>query len=374
MSNKTTTKRPPVSKPPFTLADIKRAVPPHCFKRSLVKSFAYLAYDLTVITILYHIANTYFHLLPKPLSYVAWPVYWAAQCCFFVALWMVGHDCGHHSFSDYQWVDDTVGFVVHSFLLAPYFSWKHSHRRHHANSGSLERDESFVPKTKDNITWHFKYLDHLPGRIFYVVFTLTLGWPLYLMFNITGRPYKDGFASHFYPMSPIYEDHERFGIFLSDVGMLAMWFTLYKLSVAYGVGWVLCVYFIPLVLQNALFVTITYLHHTHLNLPHYDSSGWDWMRGSLTTVDRDYGFLNKVLHNVTDTHVAHHLFTHMPHYHQSEATKAFIPVLGEYYQVDPTPFYKALWREMKHCVYIEQDEDADSDNNKKGVYWYKTKL
>nr|AFN53647.1 omega-6 desaturase [Linum usitatissimum] len=373
MNNRTTTKLLPLSKPPFTLADIKRAVPPHCFKRSLVKSFAYLAYDITVITILYHIANTYFYLLPKPLSYVAWPVYWAAQSCFFVAVWMVGHDCGHHSFSDYQWVDDTVGFVVHSFLLTPYFSWKHTHRSHHANNGSLERDESFVPKTKDEVRWHFKYLDHLPGRIFYVFFTLTLGWPLYLMFNITGRPYKDGFASHFYPMSPMYEDHERFGVVLSDMGMLAMWFTLYKLSVAFGVTWVLCVYFIPLVLQNALFVTITYLHHTHPNVPRYDSSGWGWMRGSLVTVDRDYGFLNKVFHNVTDTHVAHHLFTHMPHYHQLEATKAFIPILGEYYQADPTPFYKALWREMKHCVYVEQDKDANVDQNKRGVYWYKTK-
>ena len=38
--------------------------------------------------------------------------------------------------------------------------------------------------------------------------------------------------------------------------------------------------------------------------------------------------LNKVFHHITDTHVAHHLFSTMPHYHAMEATKAIKPVLG----------------------------------------------
>ncbi|CAN0927658.1 Delta(12)-fatty-acid desaturase FAD2 [Linum grandiflorum] len=371
MVSNTTVNRSPSSKPPFTLSDVKKAIPPHCFQRSLLRSFSYLAYDLTVITLLYHIATSYFHLLPKPLSYLAWAAYWAAQGAHFIAVWVIAHECGHHAFSDYQLLDDVVGFVLHSALLAPYFSWKHSHRRHHANAASIERDENYIPKKKHEINWHFKYLDNLPGHVFYIFFTLTLGWPLYLLVNISGRKYDDGFASHFYPFSPIYNDRERFGIFLSDVGMLATWFGLYKLAMVNGLGWVVCVYGVPLLIQNAMLITITYLHHTHLNLPHYDSSEWDWMRGALATVDRDYGILNKVMHNITDTHVAHHLFSMIPHYHAMEATKAIRPVLGEYYQVDRTPFLKALWREMKECVYVEADGD---DEKKRGVFWYKTKM
>ena len=34
-----------------------------------------------------------------------------------------------------------MGLVVHSLLLVPYYSWKHSHRRHHSNTGSLAKDE-----------------------------------------------------------------------------------------------------------------------------------------------------------------------------------------------------------------------------------------
>lgn len=123
---------------------------------------------------------------------------------------------------------------------------------------------------------------------------------------------------------------------------------------------------------NAFLVMITYLQHTHPSLPHYDSSEWDWLKGALATVDRDYGILNKVFHNITDTHVAHHLFSMMPHYHAMEATKAIKPVLGEYYQADETPVYKAMWREAKECVYVHPDDD---DNQKsKGVFWYRNKL
>nr|AFN53643.1 omega-6 desaturase [Linum usitatissimum] len=360
-------KRSPHSKPPFTVSDVKKAIPPHCFQRSLLRSFSYLTYDLTIITILYQVATTYFHLLPTPLSsYVAWPAYWAGQGCFFVAVWMVAHECGHHAFSDQHWLEDSVGFILHSALLSPYFSWKHSHRRHHANTSSLERDEVFVPKPKSKLSWHFKFFNNPPGRVLQLAFALLLGWPLYLAINIAGRPYEK-FASHFDPRSPIYNDRERIEIFASDVGVLCMWFALYKLALVNGVGWVVCVYGIPLLVMNGWVVTITYLHHTHIALPRYDSSEWDWLRGALATVDRDYGVLNKVFHNITDTHVAHHLFSAMPHYHAAEATEAIKPVLGEYYRCDRTPIIKALWREFKHCIYVESDED-------KGVFWFNDKL
>jgi omega-6 fatty acid desaturase (delta-12 desaturase) len=118
---------------------------------------------------------------------------------------------------------------------------------------------------------------------------------------------------------------------------------------------------------NAWLVLITYLQHTHPALPHYDSSEWDWLRGALATMDRDYGILNKIFHNITDTHVAHHLFSTMPHYHAMEATKAIKPILGDYYQFDPTPVTKATWREAKECIYVEPEA-------RKGVFWYNNKF
>jgi fatty acid desaturase len=33
---------------------------------------------------------------------------------------------------------------------------------------------------------------------------------------------------------------------------------------------------------------------------------WSYLRGGLTTLDRDYGIFNKIHHNI-ETHVVHHL-------------------------------------------------------------------
>ncbi|GFP94400.1 omega-6 fatty acid desaturase endoplasmic reticulum isozyme 2 [Phtheirospermum japonicum] len=359
--------RVPYSKPPFTVGDIKKAIPPHCFSRSLVRSFSYVVYDLVIVYLLYRLATSYIDQLPAPHRYLAWPAYWALQGCVCTGVWVIAHECGHHAFSDYQWVDDLVGLVLHSALLVPYFSWKYSHRRHHSNTGSLERDEVFVPKPKSQVGWHSKYLNNPPGRVMTLFVTLTMGWPLYLAFNVSGRPY-DRFACHYNPYGPIYNDRERLQIFISDAGVIGMLYLLYRVALVKGLTWVVCVYGVPLLIVNGFLVLITFLQHTHPSLPHYDSSEWDWLRGALATVDRDYGVLNKVFHNITDTHVAHHLFSTMPHYHAMEATKAIKPILGQYYQFDGTSFYKAMWREAKECLYVEPDEGG------KGVFWYKNKF
>lgn len=193
-----TTKRVPCEKPPFSVGDLKKAIPPHCFKRSIPRSFSYLISDIIIASCFYYVATNYFSLLPQPLSYLAWPLYWACQGCVLTGIWVIAHECGHHAFSDYQWLDDTVGLIFHSFLLVPYFSWKYSHRRHHSNTGSLERDEVFVPKQKSAIKWYGKYLNNPLGRIMMLTVQFVLGWPLYLAFNVSGRPY-DGFACHFFP-------------------------------------------------------------------------------------------------------------------------------------------------------------------------------
>ncbi|CAL0321506.1 unnamed protein product [Lupinus luteus] len=355
-------KRVPHEKPPFTLSQVKKAIPPHCFHRSVLRSFSYVIVDVTIVTTLLYVATHYFSDLPHNLSLLAWPLYWVVQGCVLTGLWVIAHECGHHAFSDYQLLDDLVGLVLHSTLLVPYFSWKYSHRRHHSNTGSLDRDEVFVPKKKSAISWYSKYLNNPPGRVLTLTITLTLGWPLYLAFNVSGRPY-DRFASHYDPYGPIYSDRERLQIYISDAGVLAVFYVLYKLSLAKGIAWVICVYGVPLLVVNGFLVLITFLQHTHPTLPHYDSSEWDWLRGALSTMDRDYGILNKVLHNITDTHVAHHLFSTMPHYHAMEATKAIMPILEDYYQFDGTPIYKAMWREAKECIYVEPDEASQNKDS-----------
>nr|WDW26433.1 delta(12)-fatty acid conjugase [Momordica charantia] len=365
------------ARPPFSISQIKKAIPPHCFQRSLRRSFSYLLSDIALVSAFYYVADTYFHRLPHPLlHYLAWPVYWFCQGAVLTGMWGIAHDCGHHAFSDYQLVDDVVGFLIHSLVFVPYFSFKISHRRHHSNTSSVDRDEVFVPKPKAKMPWYFKYLTNPPARVFIIFITLTLGWPMYLTFNISGR-YYGRFTSHFDPNSPIFSPKERVLVHISNAGLVATGYLLYRIAMAKGVGWLIRLYGVPLIVLNACVVLITALQHTHPSFPYYDSTEWDWLRGNLVTVDRDYGpIMNRVFHHITDTHVVHHLFPSMPHYNGKEATVAAKRILGEYYQFDGTPIWKAAWREFRECVYVEPDEDdgATSGSSSKGVFWYHNKL
>ena len=116
--------RVPVAKPSFTLSQLKKAIPPHCFKRSILRSMSYVVSDLTISAILYYLATTYIPLIPSPLLryLLAWPIYWVLQGAVLMGVWVLGHECGHHAFSDYSWLDDTMGLILHSSILYPYFS------------------------------------------------------------------------------------------------------------------------------------------------------------------------------------------------------------------------------------------------------------
>jgi hypothetical protein len=72
--------RPCTEKPQFTVGDLRRAIPKHCFERSLVKSSQYLLADLVAVAALVY-ASTFIDSLPVPVvaRAVLWAVYWFFQ-------------------------------------------------------------------------------------------------------------------------------------------------------------------------------------------------------------------------------------------------------------------------------------------------------
>ena len=54
-----------------------------------------------------------------------------------VRLFIIQHDCGHHSFFRSHRLNDAVGSLFGLFTLTPYRLWRRSHARHHASSGDL---------------------------------------------------------------------------------------------------------------------------------------------------------------------------------------------------------------------------------------------
>ena len=132
---------------PFKLKALKDAIPDYCFEPSTGRSLAYMALDFGIVAALYALAYNIN-------SWLFFPLFWLAQGTMFWALFVVGHDCGHGSFSKHKWLNNLVGHITHTPILVPYHGWRISHRTHHANTGNIDTDESWYPiseKTYDEM-------------------------------------------------------------------------------------------------------------------------------------------------------------------------------------------------------------------------------
>jgi fatty acid desaturase len=158
---------PAFTPPVFTVKDLLSAIPAHCFKRSALRSSAYLALDLVFVGALAYAASFIDSSFAGPTRWLAWSAYWFMQGMVCTGIWVIAHECqlssalfvlsrssdtsqtgGHQAFSSSKALNNAVGWVFHSALLVPYHSWRISHARHHAATGHMTRDQVFVPKTR----------------------------------------------------------------------------------------------------------------------------------------------------------------------------------------------------------------------------------
>ncbi|CCF46784.1 bifunctional D12/D15 fatty acid desaturase [Colletotrichum higginsianum] len=118
-------------------------------------------------------------------------------------------------------------------------------------------------------------------------------------------------------------------------------------------------YAVPYFWVHHWLVAITYLHHNHPEVPHYNEEGWTFVKGALATVDREFGFIGKHLfHGIIEKHVVHHLFPRIPFYKADEATESIKPLLGDLYHRDDRSFMGQLWSVFGSLKYVEQDPNC----------------
>lgn len=229
----------------------------------------------------------------------------------------------------------------------------------------------FVPEVRESEKEHHAsdIFEELPVvKFLRLAFALLLGWPLYLLMNVSSH-HQDRFTSHFDPWAPIFKQDQRLEVMASDAGIVAMVSLLAYLTRLNGTRWFVCTYFVPYLIVNNWLVMITLLQHTHPALPHYKGAEWDWLRGALATVDRSFGFLDYFFHHIADTHVTHHLFSQIPHYHAEEATRAIIPVLKGYYAKDNRNAVAACFADYSSCRFVIRGNDVKGESSK--AFWFR---
>jgi omega-6 fatty acid desaturase (delta-12 desaturase) len=235
--------------PTFTMKEIHAAIPARCFERSIAMGLYYFARDLVLLGTAFAICHRYItpENIPSTLVRgVMWALYTFVQGLFGTGLWIIGHECGHGALMPSKTLNNSVGFVAHSILLAPFFSWKLSHSRHHKATGHMERDMAFLPRTREQYASRVGVMAHQladMGEETPLAAAINLlgqqvaGFPLYLMTNFTGNDNHEsqpegrgkgkhnGFftgVNHFNPSSPLYKNSEASSIVLSDLGLAAV--------------------------------------------------------------------------------------------------------------------------------------------------------
>eukprot|EP00668_Euglena_longa_P003973 GGOE01004659.1.p1 GENE.GGOE01004659.1~~GGOE01004659.1.p1 ORF type:complete len:413 (+),score=91.60 GGOE01004659.1:45-1241(+) len=337
---------------PFSVTDLKKAIPAECFEKNLAWSLFFFARDWVIIGLLYYFQPAFFSL-----GLLGKLVWWNVTGFYGWCLFVVGHDCGHGSFCGYGWLNQLIGHICHAPLLVPFNAWAISHRHHHLYHNDVDRDHSWRPSVAKNLdTWPEAL------RIFRFSPFILLLFPYYLI----NPSQENGFSgSHFWPWNPIFQKTERWGIFWSAVSVIGWAGVLAAATVKFGFSDVFQLYLIPYLIFVCWLDLVTMLQHTDKNVLFFRGDAWNYLRGAMSTVDRTYrplidpfnlGYgriIDHLHHHISDGHVVHHIFfTQIPHYHLIAATEAIKPILGKHYRYDATPIPTALMTTLKECWFV----------------------
>lgn len=307
-----------------SLSEIKARIPAHCFRPSLLRSISYVVRDVAFLALFYYGAYATYDT-----QYYAMylPVFWFFTGFLMWAVFVLGHDCGHGSFSRYKSVNSFFGHILHSAILVPFHSWRISHRKHHKNTGNFEKDEIFYPIPESEYSGIPSFSRFVYKELY---FFGVFGYPVYLLKGY-GNAMKNG--SHFSLTSELFTKDERSLIFTS----VSCWSVMATILAVCGLrfGWLnLFIYYgVPFLIYCTWLLVVTFLHHTEPGTKWYNSKNWNYVRGNLESVDRVYGWLEHFHHDI-GTHVVHHLFPAIPHYHLHEANAAVKPFLGKLHKVE----------------------------------------
>lgn len=372
---------------------IRSVIPEDCFVVETEKSLSYLSVSVVGTAICTALGVSLLNILPPEnlLTLPFWTAYSAVTGTVAMGLWVLAHECGHGAFSPNKTIQDTVGYVLHSLFLVPYYSWQRSHAVHHQYTNHMELGETHVPEPiggggggEGSMAVRGTFLNFFGRSLgikmwgaLQMFLHLIVGWPAYLLIGATGGSAR-GMTNHYWPdplTTPDQPKKELFPgnwkekVFKSDVGVAATIAAVLAWAACNGIPQMMAIYGGPLIVVNCWLVVYTWLQHTDTDVPHFSTDNHNFVKGALHTIDRPYdkldpwGLIDFLHHKIGSTHVAHHFDSTIPHYKAQAATDAIKEKFPEFYLYDPTPIPEALWRVSKGCTAVEKRGDAWIWNN-----------
>ena len=296
------------------LNNLRKAIPEEAFKKSVIKSSWHMVFDYAMWGGALYAIHTLRHAevwatLPVWQQWAATLAFWNVAGFFMWCIFVVGHDCGHGTFSDSETLNDIVGHVTHGSILVPFYPWQLSHRRHHMYHNHIDKDYSHPWYTPDRLARPDEGLARMMhgwglGSVLRLLFPF-YGWFIYLY----GMP--DG--SHVIPFPQQRLWAESVAAEYTKCIISAVNCAVWAAGVYYACGCDLHAvgyyYVAPWFLFSWWLVSVTYLQHHDPETLVYGDEDWKFVDAAFETVDRKYGFgIDYLHHHITDGHVAHHLF------------------------------------------------------------------
>ena len=234
-----------------------------------------------------------------------------------VRLFMIQHDCGHHSFFHARWLNDAVGRIISVFTLTPYDQWRNAHAYHHATSGDLDRRG--IGDIDMLTVAEYRALSRR-GRFLYrlyrnplVVFGIGPAWVFVIKQRFPFRSRPDGARGLVSVVAT--------NVAIAAVLALAMYL--------FGVADILLVQIPVTLIASSIGVWLFFVQHQ------FERTYWerhkDWSFADAALRGSSYYALPRVLRWFTadiGIHHIHHLCSRIPNYRLSECLAAH-PALGD---------------------------------------------
>lgn len=246
-------------------------------------------------------------------------------------LFVVGHDCGHRSFSRKLWVNDLVGHLVFLPLIYPFHAWRILHNHHHRHTNNLDEDNAWAPFTPEIYSGH--------SGLIQLIYRLTRAY----FWWIASAIHQINLHFAWWNFEGKQREQVRLSVLLVTLSA-AIFFPI--MFATLGPWGIVKFWLMPWLGYHFWMSTFTLVHHTIPEIPFNYASNWNEAQAQLSgTVHCDYPKWIEVLCHDINVHVPHHISTAIPSYNLRDAYRSIKTNWGDYVHEE-----KFNWELMKRIT------------------------
>jgi len=293
-----------------TLQQVISTLPKTVFELNPVRAWG------AVITSLVSMAASLYLISVSP--WYLLPFAWALAGTAFTGWFVVGHDCGHRSFSKNKLLEDIVGTFMFAPLIYPFEPWRIKHNHHHAHTNKLVEDTAWHPITTADLD---QWGDGLRGKIA----KFFLGSPLKLWASV------GHWAIYHFNINK-FTERQRPRVFVSWAAVAAfVCLGMPAIVAASGFAGLVKFWLMPWLGYHFWMSTFTVVHHTAPHIPFKPAETWNAAQAQLAgTVHCDFPAWVEFLTHDISVHVPHHVNSKIPWYNLRAAHDSLQKNWGQY--------------------------------------------